>query len=65
MIVCVCKGMSARAVREHIESGARTLELLARETGVTTDCGTCRETILEILEETTDAGHRSERGGNA
>ncbi len=65
MIVCVCKAMSARAVRERIEAGARTLALLARETGVTTDCGTCRPAILEMLEEASGEGNRTERGGNA
>ena len=65
MIVCVCKAMSALAVRERIEAGARTLALLARETGVTTDCGTCRATILEMIEEFGAVADRTKRGGKA
>ncbi len=67
MILCVCKAMSESAVRERIVSGARTLEELARETGVTTDCGTCKATILEIMQEYAggDVADRTERGGNA
>ncbi len=51
MIVCVCTAMSACTVRQRIESGARTLGELARETVVMTDCGTCRATILEMLHD--------------
>ena len=65
MIVCVCKAMSASAVRERIESGARTLKELARETGVTTDCGTCKATILEMIGEFGAMADRTKRGGNA
>jgi bacterioferritin-associated ferredoxin len=64
MIVCVCKAMSERAIRERIESGARTLEELARETGVTTDCGTCTATVLEMLEEAAAVTDRTDRGGH-
>jgi len=65
VIVCVCKAMSALAVRERIESGARTLGELARATGVTTDCGTCKATILEMIEEFGAVADRTKRGGNA
>jgi bacterioferritin-associated ferredoxin len=70
MIVCVCKAISASALRARIDSGARTLAELARQTGVTTDCGTCAVTILEMLEEAKNArdarpGPDPERGGAA
>lgn len=68
MIVCVCKAMSARALRVRIDAGARTLEELARATGVTTDCGTCLGTVLDLLEESGAGGaveNRTERGGSA
>lgn len=64
MIVCVCKAVSASVLRERIESGARSLDELAQQTGVTTDCGTCAEEILEMLEAATEAnpGPHPERG---
>ena len=64
MIVCVCKAMSANMLRERIAAGARTLEQLALETGVTTDCGTCTATVLEMLEEMAGVDERTDRGGS-
>ena len=64
MIICVCKAVSANMLRERIAAGARTLEQLAQETGVTTDCGTCLETVLEMLEETAAVDERTDRGGS-
>ena len=63
MIVCICKGMSAAALRERIASGERTLAALARTTGVTTDCGTCAPAIRELLAEATGASAPTEPGG--
>jgi len=67
VIVCVCKAMSARAIRERIEAGARTLGELAGATGVTTDCGTCRTAVLRMIEEAADGASNEprERGGSA
>lgn len=65
MIVCVCKAMSERALRERIDAGARSLEELAAATGVTTDCGTCTATVLEMLEEAGAVADRTEPGGSA
>ncbi len=64
MIICVCKAISARELRARIDAGARTLEQLARETGVTTDCGTCTATVLEMLEEAGAVDERTDRGGS-
>ena len=51
MIICVCKAIGEHALREAIRAGARTIPELARKTGVTTDCGTCKEHIIELLAE--------------
>ena len=64
MIICVCKAVSESVLRERIAAGARSLEQLARETGVTTDCGTCTATVLEMLEETAAVDERTDRGGS-
>ena len=65
MIVCVCKAISARALRARIDAGVRTLEELARETGVTTDCGTCSAKVLEMIEEAGAVADQTDRGGSA
>ncbi len=59
VIVCVCKAVRAQLVLERIAAGDRTLEDLARSTGVTTDCGTCAAMILGMIEE---ASARPPRG---
>jgi bacterioferritin-associated ferredoxin len=51
MIICVCKAVGERAVREAILAGARTVAELARATGASTDCGTCAEHLVELLAE--------------
>jgi bacterioferritin-associated ferredoxin len=45
MIVCVCKGISDRAVAAAIEGGAVGADAVALATGAGTDCGCCREAI--------------------
>ena len=49
MIICVCKAVGERALREAIRAGARSIAVLARETGASTDCGTCKEHLAELL----------------
>jgi len=51
MIICVCKAVGERALREAIRGGARSIAELARETGASTDCGTCTEHLIELLAE--------------
>lgn len=61
VIVCVCKAVRAQLIQERIAAGERTLEELARSTGVTTDCGTCAAMILGMIE---DASARPPRGAS-
>lgn len=49
MIICVCKAVSERTLREAIRAGARTMKDLARATSASTDCGTCAEHLSELL----------------
>ena len=51
MYVCLCKGVSDRVVRQCIREGARSLQQVGQECGAGTDCGACRGTIREMLEE--------------
>jgi bacterioferritin-associated ferredoxin len=49
MIVCHCNGVSDRAIRRHVRSGAVTPGLVARACGAGAGCGGCREAVREIL----------------
>jgi bacterioferritin-associated ferredoxin len=53
MIVCSCKAVSDRTVGALVESGARTVEDVARATGAGTDCGCCAGELARILAERT------------
>ena len=41
MIVCVCKAVSDRHIRNAVKDGATTIRDLARELGVGSCCGKC------------------------
>jgi bacterioferritin-associated ferredoxin len=41
MIVCVCKAVSDRHIRNAVKGGASSVRDLARELGVGTCCGKC------------------------
>jgi assimilatory nitrate reductase catalytic subunit len=51
VILCVCKAVTVRELRAAIARGAVTLEALGEATGAGTDCGTCREALLELIDE--------------
>lgn len=51
MYVCLCKGVSERAVKACIREGARTLQQVGRACGAGTDCGACRGAVRDLLEE--------------
>lgn len=51
MIVCVCKRVSDRSIRERAEQHPCALRDLRRELGVGTQCGKCLPDALEMLRE--------------
>lgn len=51
MYVCVCKAVTDRQIREAAHRGARNLRDLARELGVTSDCGRCASCAHQCLKE--------------
>lgn len=53
MLVCHCKGLSDRAVRKAVKSGACSVGEVARACGAGGDCGSCRPVIQEIVDEGT------------
>lgn len=49
MIVCVCKRVSDRQIRERAEQG-QNLEEISFELGVATQCGCCRECAEQLVQ---------------
>jgi bacterioferritin-associated ferredoxin len=49
MLVCVCRGVSDREVREALARGASTLRDVGRACGAGTDCGSCRGLLRKML----------------
>lgn len=48
MIVCVCKGITDRRIREEASAG-RSLEEVLRRTGAGSSCGSCVFAIARIV----------------
>ena len=51
MYVCLCNGVTERAVREAASSGARDLSDLIAMTGCASGCGSCADMAVQILHE--------------
>jgi len=52
MYVCLCHGVTDKAIREAAESGVEGMAELTASTGCGGSCGCCRELALQILDET-------------
>ena len=53
MYVCICHGVTDRAIREAAESGVRDVAELAIETGIGTGCGSCVGLAQQLLDAET------------
>lgn len=51
MIVCICKAVSDRRIRNAVSEGASSLRDVSRELGVGTCCGKCVPQAREVLSE--------------
>lgn len=51
MYVCVCKAITEREVKEAIASGCKRFSDLQACLGVATQCGGCRSTTEDLLEQ--------------
>ncbi len=56
MIVCLCRVVTDRTVRESIRGGARTVEEVGASCRAGTSCGACRPMIASMIHEETCAG---------
>ena len=51
VIVCLCRGVSDRAIRAAIREGATSEESVAKMCGAGSRCGGCQPTISELIED--------------
>lgn len=58
MYVCLCRGVTDRAIARAINEGACTVEEVAVCTGAGTKCGRCRPEIAEMIASRTVALRR-------
>lgn len=49
MIVCVCRAVSDRTIRQAVTEGASTLEDVARKCGAGTCCGACVNAVATLI----------------
>lgn len=55
MVVCLCRGVRCNEVRRVIRAGAHTVEAVGAACGAGTDCGGCRGTVDDLLDEELEA----------
>ena len=51
MYVCLCNGITERAVRAAADAGARDFADLRAMTGCGTSCGSCADVAMQVLLE--------------
>ena len=62
MIICVCKAVSDRQIRNAVKGGADSLRDLSRELGVGTCCGKCLPEAKAALCASLDARESARPG---
>ncbi len=50
-IVCNCLGVTAGAIKDAVDCGARTLEEVQEATGAGTVCGACLDDVRRLVDE--------------
>ena len=58
MIVCLCKGIGSSTIRAVVRSGATTVDEVAEACGAGSDCGSCQESIAELIDDALADGRR-------
>lgn len=59
MIVCHCKAVSDRTIRQAVRDGACSFREVALQCNAGRDCGGCRPTVIAVIEEETEPSQRS------
>lgn len=55
MIVCHCEAISDRTIRKAVRNGACSFQGVVRECGAGRQCGGCREAVVDVITEETEA----------
>jgi len=50
MVLCLCKGLSDKAVQRVIDDGARSVDEIGDRCGAGTDCGSCKDALEQMVE---------------
>jgi len=53
MYVCVCRAVTEETVKQAIDGGATTIEAVTERCCAGDDCGSCHETIADLIEART------------
>ncbi|WP_411860509.1 (2Fe-2S)-binding protein [Halioxenophilus sp. WMMB6] len=51
MLLCICKGVSESHVKAHVSQGVCTMQKLSCQTGLGTQCGVCRKSARQLLNQ--------------
>ena len=51
MYVCICNNVTERDIEQAVRGGARSVDCLVRELGVSSCCGQCRYFADNVLNE--------------
>ena len=59
MFACICRAVTCDEVTTAIDSGAGTVRAVAKATGASTRCGTCRDRIKSMITDRSEARPRA------
>lgn len=51
MYICLCRAVTDEEIRDAVKSGARCVDALKNELGVSTQCGKCQEDVQQVLQQ--------------
>ncbi|MEL6666008.1 MAG: (2Fe-2S)-binding protein [Pseudomonadota bacterium] len=54
MIICICRRINEKGVRDAVEAGARSPEAVQAHHGCEFNCGKCRCAMGEVIADTLD-----------
>ena len=60
MYVCLCVGVTNRAVADAVAAGASTSKQVAAACGAGSECGRCRRTVRAIIEASRAAAEHAQ-----
>jgi bacterioferritin-associated ferredoxin len=58
LFACICRAVTSDEVTAAIDGGAATVRAVAKATGASTRCGTCRDRIKTMINEHSQARPR-------